>query len=187
MNKSTKKIFMAVGILLILLLALLGIYKLYKAERNVVIEVNLTPEIRAEYEKRLADFTKKLATEKDPEDKLHRPYLDYFIEKARYEQYLGRLSQAEKTLKSSFEYYEVSSAVLNNLAKVYEQMGEIDDAIEVYEKLISDYQITQYYMDIARLERARGSYRGAFDAYWEYQKIVKQPDVEFETWLRENK
>ena len=86
--------YIIIGILIILLI--IGGIVMYQ-ERNMVVDMNLTPEVQEEYEQKLVEYTEKLK-EPDETDALKRANIDHFIEKARYESYLGYLSKAEKTL-----------------------------------------------------------------------------------------
>ena len=51
-----------------------------------------------------------------------KPNPDWFVEKARNEEYLGRYGDAIKTLNSVFDHYENSSVAWNNIGTIYEKL-----------------------------------------------------------------
>jgi len=67
------------------------------------------------------------------------PNVDYFIEKARYAQYLGHNDWAIEILNDVFNYYQNSSVVWNNLAKIYEEEKDYTKANEYYQKVIDTF------------------------------------------------
>ena len=179
-----KKILTGIGFLIILAIAG-GVY--YEFFRNITISVELTPEQRSEYEAKVELYDQKIKTEVDEEDPLKRPRQDDFIEKARYLGYLGRLSDAERTLKADLRIYEISQVAVHNLAKLYEQMKAWSRAARSYGQLVDAYQLPEYRWDMARMEREMGNIKEAGDQYWRYQKAFRTPSAEFEQWLRDHK
>ena len=178
---------MIVATIVILLGLLIGGAIWYCQDQHIIIPVNLTQEEQKDYEQKVQDYEKKIQTETDPEDSLKRPYMDHFLEKARYETYLGRLSEAEKTLRKGLSHYETSSAAHHNLAKIYEKMGKNQKAIKEYLILANEYRMQQYLLDAARAAIVDNDYKNAFRNYWDYQKVFKTPDITIEDWLRKNK
>ena len=74
-----------------------------------------------------------------------KPSVDFFIEKARYANYLGQTDWAIEILNGVFNYYENSSVAWNNLAKLYEEKGEYLKANEYYQKLIDIFAEKQFW------------------------------------------
>lgn len=155
--------------------------------RPVIIPVDITSEQRADYEEKVKLYDEKIKTEVDEEDQEKRPRMDDFIEKARYQGYLGRLSDSETTLKTALSYYEVSSIAHHNLAKLYEQMKLWKRAFKLYAILVTDYQKPEYEWDMARMAKEMNDVKLASKHYWSYQRQFKNPSAEFEQWLREKK
>lgn len=180
MKKSFKYIFIAILAAVVVATAVY-VYKY----NNVVIDVNLTPEQLLEYEAKVKEFGEKLQTP-DPEDPMQRPNLDFFLEKAKYEYYLGRLSSAIRTLDEGLQIYPATTSMLHNKAKMYEAMGRYKRAIDMYQIIIDENGNKAYYIEIARAARTMNDVETAKNAYWEYQKNYNTPDTEFENWLREN-
>lgn len=74
-----------------------------------------------------------------------KPDTDYFIEKARYAQYLGRNDWAKEILNDIFNYYDNSSVGWNNLAKIYEEEKDYVKANEYYQKMIDTFGESNYW------------------------------------------
>lgn len=154
-----------------ILLILISFILLNACTKNT-IEVDLTPEQQQQYEEKLQMWSEKLTNfvpEEDAEDK--RPSMDYFIEKARYEEYLGRLGDATKTLKKGMELYPISSVGWNNLAKIYEKQGKYKKALEMYEKILSNFPILQqYHVDIIKMNIILKNKEEALKVYNAYKE-----------------
>ena len=67
------------------------------------------------------------------------PSDDYFIEKARYAQYLKHNDWAKEILNDIFNYYGNSSIAWNNLAKIAEEEKDYLKANEYYQKIIDTF------------------------------------------------
>ena len=74
-----------------------------------------------------------------------KPNPDFFVEKARYAQYLGQTNWAIEILNKLFEYYENSTVAWNNLAKLYESKGDYIKANEYYLKIIDAFGEKQHW------------------------------------------
>lgn len=74
-----------------------------------------------------------------------KPNVDFFIEKARYAQYLGHNDWAKETLNDIFNYYDNSSSGWNNLAKIYEEEKDYTKANEYYQKMIDAFGEENYW------------------------------------------
>ncbi len=186
---SSSKIAIIVISLLVAVGALAyGTYTVYQNQNPVEIAVDITDEQRTDYEAKLADYTAKLA---DPafRDENGLPNSDLYIEKARYLAYLGHLSQAEAVLKECLKKFKMYTVAEHNLARIYEQMGKYDKAVDIYERLADEtiYNQPQYFMDAARVMRIQKNVNGADVAYNAFLKKFNTPDAEFEQWLRDNK
>lgn len=170
----------------VVILVIAAVFGLQGSSVPYEIDPNLTPTVRKQYEEKLQLFSAELEKEK-PKGAQSAILGDYYIEKARYQGYLGQLSESEKTLKEGLKVIKISNAIVHNLAKINEQMKRYDEAMKYYRMLITDYKMDQYYMDLARAAREAKKVSSANEAYWNYQKIYKAPDAEFEQWLRDNK
>lgn len=141
---------------------------------HYVVEVNLTQEERADYEAKVVDMDQKIKAVKPPE----KPDIDYFIEKARYQEYLGLYSDAINTLMDSFKYYENTSAGWNNIAKLYDKAGDYKSAISFYSKLIDTFNLNRYYLDIAWDYYRMGKLSIAQEAYGRFAQLTGSRDEE---------
>jgi tetratricopeptide (TPR) repeat protein len=74
-----------------------------------------------------------------------KPNVDFFIEKARYAQYLGHNDWAKEILNDIFTYYDNSSVGWNNLAKIYEEEKDYIKANEYYQKMIDTFGEKDYW------------------------------------------
>lgn len=98
-----------------------------------------------------------------------KPNPDYFVEKARYANYLGQTDWAIEILNEVFNYYNNSSVAWNNLAKIYEGKKEYEKANEYYQKIIDAfgeetfwtnyYYISKNYMIIGDKEKTEEAYQ----------------------------
>mgnify|MGYP001615164918 CR=1 FL=1 len=141
---------------------------------NYVVPVNLTQEERADYEAKIVEANDKIKAVKAPE----RPDIDYFIDKARFLEYLGRYSDAINTLLDSLKYYENTSVGWNNLAKLYEKVGDYKSAIFFYGKLVDVFSMNRYYLDIAWDYYRIGKLDLAREAYGRFAQITMSKDIE---------
>ena len=107
-----------------------------------------------------------------------KPSPDFFIEKARYAEYLDQTDWAIEILNRVFDYYSNSSVAWNNLAKLYEDKKDYVKANEYYQKILDTftnqvfynnfYSIAKNYMIMDNKEEAREYYQkfknyGGFD------------------------
>ena len=94
-----------------------------------------------EYENQFVIYQDKLevAVKEYMEEGGKKPMTDFFIEKSRYANYLGKVDWAIEILDYFFEYYDNSSVGWNNLAKLYESKGEYNKANEQYFKFINAF------------------------------------------------
>jgi|WetSurMetagenome_2_1015567.scaffolds.fasta_scaffold200222_1 tetratricopeptide (TPR) repeat protein len=74
-----------------------------------------------------------------------KPNPDYFMEKAKYAQYLGHSDWAKEILNDVFTYYDNSSTAWNNLAKLYEEEKNYTKANEYYQKMIDTFGEKDYW------------------------------------------
>ena len=103
-----------------------------------------------EYEEKFIEYQDKLegAIKSYEEGGLlgeEKPNPDFFIEKARYAKYLGQIDWAIEILNNTFNYYENSSVVWNNLAKLYEEKGDYIKANEYYQIIIDTFSEKTYW------------------------------------------
>jgi pentatricopeptide repeat protein len=135
---------------------------------DYTVEVQLTPERAAELTASVEHWDALIA--EPPAEILEeydgKPDPDYFIEKARAQEYLGQIGAAIRTLESSFDYFEVNSVAWNNLAYLYAQAGEYDKAVQTFQKIIDNFNRYEYYLQISKvylqagdLPRARAAYQ----------------------------
>ena len=141
---------------------------------HYTVEVNLTEEERADYESKVVLMDQKIKAIKPFE----KPDIDYFIEKARYQEYLGFYSDAIATLLDSFKYYQNTSAGWNNIAKLYDKAGDYKSAIFFYSKLIDTFSLNRYYLDIAWDYYRLGRLQLAQEAYGRFAQLTSSKDIE---------
>ena len=125
---------------------------------NVENIEGITPEMAEEYKEKFIEYQDKLEEavknyEQAGKKEEERPDPDFFVEKARYVQYLGQTDWAIEILNEIFKYYGNSSVGWNNLAKLYEMKGDYNKANEYYFKIIDTFgekQFWNYYYYIAQ-------------------------------------
>ena len=111
----------------------------------------ITEELKNQnYEDKFIEYQNKLeeATKSYNEGGLlneEKPNVDFFIEKARYANYLGQTDWAIEVLNNIFDYYENSSVAWNNLANLYEEKGEYVKANEYYQKIMDVFSEKQFW------------------------------------------
>lgn len=160
--------------ILLLAVAIVGMW-IYFSNSGYEVDLKLTPEQIAQYTEKVNLMDARIKAVKLPE----KPDIDLFIEKARYLEYLGKYGKAIDTLLEAFKYYENTSAGWNNIAKLYDKVGDYKSAIVFYTKLIEAFGLNNYYLNLAwdyyRLEEITK----AFEAYGRYVSFTKQTDAEF--------
>ncbi len=116
-----------------------------------------------------------------------KPNSDFFIEKARYAQYLGQTDWAIEILNNLFDYYDNSSVAWNNLAKLYEKKGDYNKANEYYQKIIDVFGEGQkwgFYYYIAKNCLIMDN-KEKVEEYYEKYKSFGGFDSEIEEYLTE--
>ena len=154
-------------------IAIVGVV-IYSKKSAYEVPVQLSQAERTAYEERITLLDKEINAIKPPE----RPDIDFFIEKARAEEYLGRYGQAVDTLLNAFKYYQNTSAGWNNIAKLYDKMGEYKSAIVFYTKLIDAFSLNRYYLDIAWDNYRLGNLDTAREAYGRFTQFANGKDRE---------
>lgn len=150
----------------------------------------VTPEMAQQYKEKFIEYQDKLEEtvknyEQGGKKEEEKPNPDFFVEKARYAQYLEQNDWAIEILNELFKYYENSSVGWNNLAKLYEKKKDYNKANEYYQKIIDTfgeeqfwgqyYYITQNYMVMGDKEKVR--------EYYEKYKSFGGQDREIEEYL----
>lgn len=174
MNLRTTKImfFAAVG-----LVVAAGIFFWYRYYFRYNVNLDLTPEQKIEYEEKVRLMDGKIKSVKYPD----KPDIDFFIEKARYQEYLGKYGKAIQTLLEAFKYYENTTAGWNNIARLYDKVGDYQSATVFYKKLIEMFRLNQYYVDLARDFYMLGQYKLAYEAYGRFAQLTGMHDGELFT------
>ncbi len=138
-----------------------------------------------EYQDKLEAAVREYETSGKPEDK--KPNPDFFVEKARYANYLGRTDWAIEILNETFAYYDNSSVAWNNLAKIYEEKKDYNKANEYYQKIIDTFgeqqMWGQYYYMIKNYMLA-GNKEKTREYYEKYLKLGGSKDGETEEYLK---
>lgn len=139
------------------------------------------------YKTKYTDFSNKLngfvENYKKSKKDADKPDQDYFIEKARYAEYLGQHEEAIWTLNQLLGYYGNSSVAWNNLASIHEGTGDYKKAIKYYQKIIDTFgpqASGKYYVQIARLYLKLNDKEKAKANYIEYRKwdTVMDPELD---------
>jgi len=101
-----------------------------------------------------------------------KPDIVLFVDYARDAKYIRKYDLAIKVLEGVFDYYEKSDIALINLAKVYEDMGEYQKAIDAYLKFYDMFgvQIQQFHLDIMNDYMALGDKANVIKYYEEFRK-----------------
>lgn len=97
---------------------------------------------------------------------------DFYIEKARYEEYLWRYKDAINTLNELLTIYDNSSVAWNNLWNIYEKIWKYDEAVKYYQKIIDTFPAlkTYYYKKIVEIYIKLKDFDNASKIYIEYEK-----------------
>ncbi|OIO46945.1 MAG: hypothetical protein AUJ28_01565 [Parcubacteria group bacterium CG1_02_37_51] len=100
-----------------------------------------------------------------------KPDIVLFVDLARDAKYIRKYEVAIQTLQSIFDYYETSDIALINLAKVYEDMGEYQKAIDTYLKFYDVFgvQVQQFHLDIMQDYMALGDKANVIKYYAEFR------------------
>jgi tetratricopeptide (TPR) repeat protein len=150
--------------IIVLIIILVGVFLYYKPNdkvsevvNNVVENVtgNTTTDITKHYtvtsgdekfKAKFIEFQDKLEEAvKAYKDGGEKPSPDFFVEKAKYAQYLGHSDWAKEILNDVFTYYDNSSVAWNNLAKLYEEEKNYVKANEYYQKMIDTFGEANYW------------------------------------------
>ena len=150
------------------------------------------PEMMEQYKEKFTEYQDKLEEaigkyEEGGRKEEEKPNPDYFIEKARYANYLGQTGWAIEILNSVFNYYQNSSVAWNNLAKLYESKKDYEKANEYYQKIIDTFGEKQFYGQyyyIAKNYMLSGDKEKTKEAYEKYKKYGGK-DSEIEEYLAE--
>jgi tetratricopeptide (TPR) repeat protein len=147
-----------------------------------------TPEMVQRYKDKFIEYQNKLEESvKNYEESggkvEEKPNPDFFVEKARYAQYLEQTDWAIEILNKLFEYYKNSSVGWNNLAKLYESKGDYNKANEYYLKIIDAFGEKQYwgqyyyivknYMIIGDREKVREYYK-KYKSFGGYDEEIEE-------------
>jgi eukaryotic-like serine/threonine-protein kinase len=131
-----------------------------------VVESNLGhPLKREEYSKRALALLDRLS-----------PRERYYIEGYYYSNKADSLDKSIAAYKKAIELYPDHASARHNLALLYSNIGQDDDALPLYEELRARkmaYPVT--YTNLAALYRARGEFDKASDVLQEY--VRSNPDV----------
>lgn len=176
MNHNMK---ISIAGLVLLMLILIGTGWSYWRKVRYNVDLNLSPEQEAEYEAKVEQFDKEIRKVAAP----NKPDIDFFLEKARYQEYLGSYGDAIETLLESFKYYENTSAGWNNIAKLYDKAGDYKSAIIFYNKLINTFSLYRYYLDVAWDYYRIGKIKTAQEAYGRYVQLEYGTDNELDKLL----
>jgi len=149
-------------------------------QNEVKSEINLSPEKKAEYTEKIQHWSNKIDNyEEKSIDNDERPPMDFFIEKARYQEYLGNINSAIKTLQTALDLYENSSVAWNNIAKLYEQKGKYKKSLKYYQKLVETFPDLHYYtIDMIKMQVLLKNKTAALNLYNQYKKDYQYQDAE---------
>lgn len=97
----------------------------------------------------------------------------FYVHAARYFSGWGNNFLTARVLSNSLEVSNGDPASLRAIAYEYESLGYLNEAINIYTKLIKDNpDHLQNYRDVALLYRKNGNINGAFEAYLTCQNIL---------------
>lgn len=154
-----KKKLIIFGIIIILIVAVAGffVYQKYHTVSNKANNIinNVVADLTKHYTITEGDqnyISKFVEYQNKLEDAVkayknggEKPNADFFIEKAKYAQYLGHSDYAKEILNDIFTYYDNSSVGWNNLAKLYEEDKNYVKANEYYQKMIDTFGEKDYW------------------------------------------
>ena len=107
-------------------------------------------EIVKEYQtnKNLLEDSKK-EYEQSGKDEMKKPSIIYFIQAAKYAQYLKMYDESLNILNDVFNYYDQSDVALINRAHLYEEIGESQKAIDTYLEIYQNFDVSpNFHKDI---------------------------------------
>lgn len=154
---------------------------------NYVYDVDITAEQRTEYENQVKEWTDKIKDYK-PEEGAEdtRVPVNYFINKARYEDYLGLNGDAVDTLNKALQLYEISSVAWNNLAKLYEERGDYETALGYYRMILDHFpDLTMHHANIIRAYIKLGEKEKAEKYYYDYVNSTGHTDEDLLRQIKE--
>lgn len=102
-----------------------------------------------------------------------KPNIMYFIETAKYAQYLKKYDLSIEILENVFNFYDESDVALINLAHLYEEIGENQKAIDTYLRFYEMFDGVgpeQFYMDIMHNYIKLENKEKVAEYYKEYKK-----------------
>ena len=143
--------------------------------------INLSSEQRAALESDVAKWDELI---KNPPEEIlekfnNRPAFDYFVEKARAQEYLGQIGKAIKTLEEGFVFYENSSVGWHNLGRLYEKVGDYKKAVKNYQKIIDVFHRYEYNLDVSKAWYKAGEDNKAREAYLLFEEKTGRSDQAF--------
>lgn len=176
-----KKLHYYIVAFLLLTTIAIGLFSFSRTSYEV--QVNLSPEERVRYEAIVSDMDAKIKSVNPGE----KPDIDYFIEKARYQEYLGQYGKAIDTLLASFRVYDNTSVGWNNVAKLYEKVGDYKKANAFYKKLIETFRLDRYYLDMAWNFYRMNELGKAYETFGRYTQLTGGKDDELFKLILEKK
>ena len=102
-----------------------------------------------------------------------KPNIIYFIDTAKYAQYLRKYDLSIQILENVFNFYDESDVALINLAHLYEEIGKNQKAIDTYLRFYEMFDGVgpeQFYMDIMHNYIELGNKEKVFEYYEKYKK-----------------
>ncbi len=157
---------------------------------NIESIEGITSETAQEYKEKFIEYQDKLeeatkSYEEGGKKEEEKPNPDFFVEKARYSDYLGQTDWAIEILNELFEYYKNSTVGWNNLAKLYEKKEDYIKANEYYLKMIDTFGEKQFwgqYYYIAKNYKTIDN-KEKVEEYYEKYKKFGGSDSEIEEYL----
>ncbi len=165
-----------------LILLILTIFLLTACQAKWQIDVDLTPEKRAEIQAEIKEI--KAAIKEQIKEAEKASYMAY-VNLARAYQKLGKLGKAIKVYRDVMPDDIASSATHNNLGRLYEKVGEYGLAVEQYQILVDKFTEKRYLYDITwAYIRAKDS-KNAEKYFNEWQLKTQKTDENTQKTIKE--
>lgn len=128
-----------------LLIVIMTVGLLTACGSNYKVDVDLTPEEIQAAKAEIAQMKEDIKNWEGPEGEI--PWRQIIKQAEAYNK-LGERGKAIDLYKSWLDQGYKTKAIINNLGRLYDDVGEYDLAVEQYQRIVDEYIDLNYYYDI---------------------------------------